>query len=58
MMIYIRAISEQLAENMNVPDKPGLGIDVDEDAIANSPLNPDNYMSTRYRRRDCSVTNW
>jgi L-alanine-DL-glutamate epimerase-like enolase superfamily enzyme len=46
-MIYIRAISEQLAEKINVPDKPGLGIDVDEDAIANSPLYPDNYMSTR-----------
>ena len=46
-MIYIRAISEQLAEKINVPDKPGLGIDVDEDAIANSPLHPDNSMSIR-----------
>jgi galactonate dehydratase len=43
---------------MSVPDKPGLGIDVDEDAIANSPLHPDNSTSTRWRRRDGSVQNW
>jgi galactonate dehydratase len=44
--------------NMQVPDKPGLGIDVDEDAIANSPLHPDDFLTTRLHRRDGSVTNW
>jgi galactonate dehydratase len=43
---------------MRVPDRPGLGVDVDEDAIANSPLHPDNHISTRLHRRDGSVTNW
>jgi len=43
---------------MEVPDKPGLGIDVDEDAIANSPMHPDDWITTRLRRRDGSVQNW
>ncbi|GIT18743.1 MAG: hypothetical protein CM1200mP39_15490 [Dehalococcoidia bacterium] len=41
-----------------VPDKPGLGVDVDEDAIANSPLHKDDFITTMLHRRDGSVTNW
>ncbi|MCH7733679.1 MAG: mandelate racemase/muconate lactonizing enzyme family protein [Chloroflexi bacterium] len=43
---------------MEVPDRPGLGIDVDEDAIANSPMHPDDWIVSRLVRRDGSVTNW
>jgi L-alanine-DL-glutamate epimerase-like enolase superfamily enzyme len=43
---------------MEVPDRPGLGVDVDEDAIANSPMHADNFISTMLHRRDGSVTNW
>ena len=43
---------------MQVPDKPGLGVDVDEDAIANSPLHKDDFITTMLHRRDGSVTNW
>ena len=43
---------------MDVPDRPGLGVDVNEDLIANSPLRPDNWINTRLHRRDGSVTNW
>ncbi|NQW19062.1 MAG: mandelate racemase/muconate lactonizing enzyme family protein [Chloroflexi bacterium] len=43
---------------MEVPALPGLGIDVDEDAIANSPMHPDDWITTRLRRRDGSVQNW
>lgn len=43
---------------MDVPDRPGLGVDVGEDAIANSPMKPDDHIVTRLRRRDVSVQNW
>ena len=43
---------------MQVPDKPGLGVYVDEDAIANSPLHKDDFITTMLHRRDGSVTNW
>ena len=43
---------------MEVPDAPGLGIDVDEDAIANSPMHQDAWITTMLRRRDGSVQNW
>ena len=41
-----------------VSDRPGLGLEVNEDAIANSPMKPDSFLNARLHRRDGSVTNW
>ena len=46
------------AGRTEVSDRPGLGIDVNEDAIANSPMKPDSFLNARLHRRDGSVTNW
>ena len=34
------------------------GLEVNEDAIANSPMKPDSFLNARLHRRDGSVTNW
>lgn len=44
--------------HLPVPEKPGLGVDVNEDLVANSPMKPDDWIVTRLHRRDGSVTNW
>ena len=46
------------AGRTEVSDRPGLGIEVNEDAIANSPMKPDSFLNARLHRRDGSVTNW
>ncbi|NBT96016.1 MAG: mandelate racemase/muconate lactonizing enzyme family protein, partial [Chloroflexi bacterium] len=51
---------ERVGPRLMVSDRPGLGVEFDENAGAHSEFIPDlNHERTHYlRRRDGSITNW